>query len=131
MSADGSIPRLERIQVIVVVPLEILKDLELSHLLLPCKEFSCNKNFELAVMLLLDYGHNKPQVVALRQLVQDSTTKHAAVTFVIFVSCIIFVIQKMRKVHRRLGLSGPDRANHAVLQCGHETYATFSPAIKG
>ena len=39
MSADGSIPRLERIQVIVVVPLEILKDLELSHLLLPCKEF--------------------------------------------------------------------------------------------
>ena len=82
-------------------------------------------------MLLLDYGHNKPQVVALQQLVQDSTTKHAAVMFVIFVSCIVFVIQKMRKVHRRLVLSGPDRTNHAVLQCGRKTYATFFPAIKG
>ena len=64
-------------------------------------------------MLLLDCGHNKPQVEARQQLVQDSTTKHAAVMFVIFVSCIVFVIQKMRKVHRRLGLSGPDRANRS------------------
>ena len=39
MSADGSIPGLEMIQIIVVVPLKIPKDLELSHLLLPCKEF--------------------------------------------------------------------------------------------
>ena len=36
MSAGGSIPRLERIQI-------ILQDLELSHLLLPCKEFSSKK----------------------------------------------------------------------------------------
>ena len=43
VSADGSIPRLERIQIIVVVPLEILKDLELSHLLLPCKSFHASK----------------------------------------------------------------------------------------
>ena len=82
--------------------------------------------------MFLDYGHNKPQV-ALQRLVQDSTTKHAAVMFVIFVSCIVFVIQKMRKVHRRLRLvlSGPDRTNHAVLQCGRKTYATFSPSSKG
>ena len=125
VSADGSIPRLEMIQFIVVVPLEILKDLELSHLLLPCKSFHARKNFELTVMFL-DYGHNKRHV-ALPRLVQDSTTKHAAVMFVIFVSCIVFVIQKMRKVHRRLVLSGPDRTNHAVLQCGRKTHATFSP----
>ena len=43
LSADGSIPRLERIQIIVVVPLEILKDLELSHLLLPVKSFHASK----------------------------------------------------------------------------------------
>ena len=71
VSAGGSVLRLERIQVIVVVPLEILKDLELSHLLLPCKSFQARKNFELTVMFL-DYGHSKPHV-ALQRLVQDST----------------------------------------------------------
>ena len=43
MSADGSVLRIRRIQIIVVVPLEILKDLELSHLLLPCKSFHASK----------------------------------------------------------------------------------------